>query len=64
MSGGDLAAVEAALKQGYPAALETLKAFCRIPSVSTDPAYRDSIRAAAIFVADAKKFVTGVGAPS
>lgn len=52
MSGGDLAAVEAALERGYPAALDTLTAFCRIPSVSTDPAYKDGIRAAAGFVAE------------
>ena len=32
-------------------ALDTLRAFCRIPSVSTDPAYAESIRAAADFVA-------------
>lgn len=49
---GGLSAVEAALEQGYPAALETLKAFCRIPSVSTDPAYANGIRAAAAFVAE------------
>lgn len=33
-------------------AVETLKAFCRIPSVSTDPAYCDGIHEAAGFVAD------------
>lgn len=33
-------------------AVETLKDFCRIPSVSTDPAYRDGIGAAAGFAAD------------
>ena len=33
-------------------AVETLKAFCRIPSVSTDPAYHDGISAAAGFAAD------------
>lgn len=32
--------------------IETLKAFCRIPSVSTDPAFADHIRAASGFVAD------------
>jgi acetylornithine deacetylase/succinyl-diaminopimelate desuccinylase-like protein len=47
-----LSAVESALVEGYPAALETLKAFCRIPSVSTDPAYKDGIRAAAAFAAN------------
>lgn len=33
-------------------ALEELKAFCRIPSVSTDPAFGEGMRAAARFVAD------------
>ncbi|MEZ5777017.1 MAG: dipeptidase [Paracoccaceae bacterium] len=33
-------------------AIETLKAFCRIPSVSTDPAYAKPIRAAAEFAAE------------
>jgi len=55
-----LPAVEAALEEGYPAALETLKAFCRIPSVSTDPAYREGIRAAAAFVAEQLR---GAGLP-
>ncbi len=32
--------------------IETLKAFCRIPSVSTDPAFAGDVRAAAAFVAD------------
>ncbi|WP_299652093.1 M20/M25/M40 family metallo-hydrolase [uncultured Jannaschia sp.] len=32
--------------------IETLMAFCRIPSVSTDPAYADDVRRAAAFVAD------------
>ncbi|MBW6422306.1 dipeptidase [Rhizobium sp. XQZ8] len=44
--------VESYLDANYPAALEDLKAFCRIPSVSTDPAYADGIKAAANFVAD------------
>src|SRR6478752_2583866 len=44
--------VEAYLDKNYPAALEDLKAFCRIPSVSTDPAYAHGIAAAASFVAD------------
>ncbi|HUS55121.1 MAG TPA: M20/M25/M40 family metallo-hydrolase, partial [Thermohalobaculum sp.] len=33
-------------------AIETLKAFCRIPSVSTDPAFQGDIRKAAQFAAD------------
>jgi acetylornithine deacetylase/succinyl-diaminopimelate desuccinylase-like protein len=32
--------------------LETIKAFCRIPSVSTDPTFKDGITRAAQFVAD------------
>ncbi|MGA1802979.1 dipeptidase [Rhizobium sp. HT1-10] len=36
----------------FEEALEDLKAFCRIPSVSTDTAYIDGIAAAADFVAD------------
>ncbi|WP_299819675.1 M20/M25/M40 family metallo-hydrolase [uncultured Jannaschia sp.] len=32
--------------------VETLKAFCRIPSVSTDPAFRDDVRSAAGFVTE------------
>ena len=32
--------------------IETLTAFCRIPSVSTDPAYAADVRRAAAFVAD------------
>ncbi len=32
--------------------IETLKAFCRIPSVSTDAAYTDDVRRAADFVVD------------
>jgi acetylornithine deacetylase/succinyl-diaminopimelate desuccinylase-like protein len=36
-------------------ALDDLKAFCRIPSVSTDPAYRDGIRTAASFIAERLK---------
>ena len=43
--------VETYLEDNYQAALEDLKAFCRLPSVSTDPAYADGIRAAAGFVA-------------
>ena len=45
------AALEAELEAGFPAAIEELKAFCRIPSVSTDPVYRDGIAAAAAWVA-------------
>ena len=39
------------LEENFPAALEDLKAFCRIPSVSTDPAYAEGIIDAANFVA-------------
>jgi len=42
--------VETYLEENYPAALEDLKAFCRIPSVSTDPAFIDGIHQAAAFV--------------
>ena len=45
------AALEAELVAGFPAAVEELKAFCRIPSVSTDPAYRDGILSAAAWIA-------------
>ncbi len=44
--------VENYLDENYPAALDDLKAFCRIPSVSTDPAFAEGIRRAATFVAD------------
>ena len=47
-----MSAVEAYLATHAGEALEGLKAFCRIPSVSTDPAYRDGVRAAAQFVSD------------
>jgi acetylornithine deacetylase/succinyl-diaminopimelate desuccinylase-like protein len=47
--------VEAYLEEHFDAALEDLKAFCRIPSVSTDPAYADGIAAAAEFVAERLK---------
>jgi acetylornithine deacetylase/succinyl-diaminopimelate desuccinylase-like protein len=47
-----LQAVQAYLDAHYEEGLEDLKAFCRIKSVSTDPAYRDGIHAAAGFVAD------------
>ena len=43
--------VEAYLSENADRAIEDLKAFCRIESVSTDPAYRDGIAAAADFVA-------------
>ncbi len=54
------AALEAWIKDHEAEALETLKAFCRIPSVSTDPAYTDGIRTAAGFVAD---LLTDTGFP-
>jgi acetylornithine deacetylase/succinyl-diaminopimelate desuccinylase-like protein len=44
--------VEAYLQAHETDAIETLKAFCRIPSVSTDPAYQGDIRKAAQFAAD------------
>ena len=44
--------VESYLEANYPAALDDLKTFCRIPSVSTDPAYAEGIKAAADFVAE------------
>ncbi|MFT4003335.1 MAG: M20/M25/M40 family metallo-hydrolase [Rhizobium sp.] len=46
-------AVEDHLAASYEAAVEELKAFCRLPSISTDAAYSSSIRAAAEFVAEA-----------
>jgi acetylornithine deacetylase/succinyl-diaminopimelate desuccinylase-like protein len=45
-------AVEDHLGASYEAALEELKAFCRLPSVSTDAAYKEGIRAASQFVAN------------
>jgi acetylornithine deacetylase/succinyl-diaminopimelate desuccinylase-like protein len=45
------AAVESRLAARFDAAVEELKAFCRLPSVSTDPAFRKGIRDAAAFVA-------------
>ena len=50
-----MSAVEAYLAAHADDALQDLKAFCRIPSVSTDPAFRDGMRAAAGFVADRLK---------
>ncbi len=47
--------VEKYLADNYEHALEDLKAFCRIPSVSTDPAFRTGIREAAEFVANRLK---------
>jgi len=44
--------VETYLEDNYPAALDDLKAFCRIPSVSTDPAFAEGMRQAAAFVGD------------
>lgn len=47
-----MSAVEDWLEAYTPQALETLKAFCRIESVSTDPAYQNGILEASRFVAD------------
>ena len=47
-----LAAIERSLTEGEAGFIEELKAFCRIPSVSADPAYREGIADAARFVAD------------
>jgi acetylornithine deacetylase/succinyl-diaminopimelate desuccinylase-like protein len=44
--------VQTYLDQHFDEALKDLKAFCRIPSVSTDPAYAEGIAAAANFVAN------------
>lgn len=44
--------VEAYLAAHENEAIDDLKAFCSIPSVSTDPAFADGIAAAARFVAD------------
>lgn len=44
--------VEGWLEAHEGRALEILRAFCRIPSVSTDPAFAPHIRTAAAFVAD------------
>ena len=47
------AAVEAHLAAHTEDAVGELQALCRLPSVSTDPAYKAGIRAAADFMADA-----------
>jgi acetylornithine deacetylase/succinyl-diaminopimelate desuccinylase-like protein len=47
------AAVEAHLAAHTEDAVAELEALCRLPSVSTDPAYKAGIRAAADFMADA-----------
>ena len=47
-----MSGVETYLDEHFGEALEDLKAFCRIPSVSTDPAYAEGIAKAAAFVAD------------
>ena len=45
------AAIEAALDAGFDAAVAELGAFCRIPSVSTDPAYGAAMAEASAWVA-------------
>ena len=50
-----MSAVEAWLAAHSAEALEDLKAFCRIPSVSTDPVYHGAICSAVRFVADRLK---------
>ncbi len=45
------ATIEAALDAGFDAAVAELGAFCRIPSVSTDPAYGAAMAEAAAWVA-------------
>jgi acetylornithine deacetylase/succinyl-diaminopimelate desuccinylase-like protein len=47
--------VQAYLDVHFAEALDDLKAFCRIPSVSTDPAYAEGIAEAADFVAERLK---------
>jgi acetylornithine deacetylase/succinyl-diaminopimelate desuccinylase-like protein len=47
------AQVEAYLADHFDEAVAELEAFCRLPSVSTDPAYKSSILAAAEFMASA-----------
>lgn len=58
---GEIGDVEASLESHADSMVEELKAFCRIESVSTDPAYRTGIAAAADFVADR---LTRAGFPS
>ena len=43
----DLKAIDRQLEQSQPSFLESLKSLLRIPSVSADPAYRDSVKQAA-----------------
>jgi acetylornithine deacetylase/succinyl-diaminopimelate desuccinylase-like protein len=47
----DLERVEKLLVENEAGFIEELKAFCRIPSVSADPAYREDVMQAARFVA-------------
>jgi acetylornithine deacetylase/succinyl-diaminopimelate desuccinylase-like protein len=48
----DTGAIETRLKAAMPEHIEILKQFVEIPSVSTDPAYKEGIAAASRFVAD------------
>ncbi|MDE1992268.1 MAG: M20/M25/M40 family metallo-hydrolase [Rhizobiaceae bacterium] len=50
-----MSSVETYLDEHFAEGLEDLKAFCRIPSVSTDPAYAEGIAKAAAFVAERLK---------
>lgn len=47
-----MSGVEADLTANFDAHVEELKAFCRIPSVSADPAFKEAVSEAAGFVAD------------
>ena len=60
MSAAPQNAVEADLVAHEAEATETLIALCRIPSVSTDPAFRDGIASAAAFLAERMR---GAGFP-